>query len=175
MRPALGLIVGGMEMTGITLNETRIANIPATREWWLRTAGVQSRYYTFSPDGKHVAFCGARANDTFNTLFVDGKALLTSTGLNSIGLISWSADGKHLYWTSAEKASDRAQPYARVVLDGAPTSLKFSDGDMPPYAGPWEVGAEGALQILLFDGATAKRYRITPGSRDIETALAAAK
>ena len=30
MRPALVLMVGGMEMTGITLNETRIANIPAT-------------------------------------------------------------------------------------------------------------------------------------------------
>ena len=163
-------------MTGITLNETGLPNIPSTREWWLRTAGAQSRYYAFSPDGKHIAFCGMRADDTRNTLFVDGKALLPSTGLNSISLVNWTPDGRHLYWTSLEKGSDRPQAYVRVVLDGAPTSLKFSAGDLPPWAGPWEVGADGALQILLFDGATAKRYRITPGSTaGIDTALAAAK
>ncbi len=62
-----------------------------------------------------------------------------------------------------------------VVLDGVPTSLKVSYEELLPWVGPWEVGADGA-QVLRFDRATAKRYRITPRSgTSIETALAAAK
>jgi hypothetical protein len=115
-------------------------------------------------------------NDNRNTLFVDGKALMASMGLNSLSFISWTPDSKHLFWLSGEKGTDRPQPYSRLVLDGAPTSLKLSYEELPPWAGPWEVAADGALQILRFDGATAKRYRITPGSgTSIETALAAAK
>jgi hypothetical protein len=176
VRPAMVLVVGGQEIPGITLNETALPNIPATREWWLRTAGFQSRYYAFSPDSKHIAFCGARATDNRNTLFVDGKALLPSIGLNYLSFINWTPDSKHLFWLSGEKGTDRPQPYSRVVLDGAPTSVKLSYEEMPSSPGPWEVGADGTLQILRFDGPTAKRYRIAPGSgTSIETALAAAK
>jgi hypothetical protein len=54
--------------------------------------------------------------------------------------------------------------------------VKVGYEEMPPWAGPWEVGAVGALQILKFDGAAAERYRITPGpGASIDTALAAAK
>jgi hypothetical protein len=175
VRPDQVLIVNGQEMAGVTLTEMGIPNIPTTREWWIRMAGAQSRFYTFSPDGRHIAFSGARPGDAHPALFVDGKPLLATLGPGSISLATWSSDGKHLFWTSEETGTDRPQRHARVVVDGAPTSVTFSNGDLPPYAGPWEVGADGVLQVVLFDAQAAKRYRITPGATGIDAAPSAAK
>ena len=57
----------------------------------------------------------------------------------------------------------------------ATTALIF-DFDQPATYGVWQVGADGASRLLVFEGPVAKPYRITPGTdTNIVVVLAAAK
>jgi hypothetical protein len=174
-RPAMMLMVNGQEMAGITLGEFVVPNATEIRTWWVEQWGLHAKYYVFSPDGKHIAFTGIRAGDKQNAVFVDGKALGATAG-NTTSFVTWTPDSKHVYWTSPEKSAERAQPYARVFLNGKPTTARIFDFDQPTTYGTWQVGADGALRLVVFEGAVAKRYRVTPGTdTNIDAVLAAAK
>lgn len=46
----------------------------------------------------------------------------------------------------------------------------------PTAPGAWEVGADGALRLVVFEGPVTKRYRVIPGTdTNIDVVLAAAK
>ena len=60
-------------------------------------------------------------------------------------------------------------------MDGKATPVRLFDFKQPVYPGSWQMAPAGALQVLVFEGAAAKRYRIRPGSETIDTALAGVK
>lgn len=174
-RPARVLVVNGQDMPGITLGEFQVPNATGVRQWWAEQWGLAAKYYVFSPDGKHIAFTGIRAGDKQTAVFVDGKALVATAGDTS-SFATWTPDSKHLYWTSLEKSAERPNPYARVFLNGTPTTARIFDNDQPTTPGIWQVGPDGALRLVVFEGASAKRYRITPGAEpNIDSVLAALK
>jgi hypothetical protein len=72
--------------------------------------------------------------------------------------------------------TERPQPYARVFLDGKATTARIFDNLQPTTYGTWQVGADGALMLIVFEGPVTKRYRITPGvDSNIDQVVAAAK
>ena len=95
---------------------------------------------------------------------------------NSTSFPTWTPDSKHLFFLSQERSKERPQPYNRVFLNGKATTARSFDFQQPTTPGTWQVGANGALQFVVFEGPVAKRYRITPGAEPgIDAALAAAK
>jgi Tol biopolymer transport system component len=174
--PTLVLVMDGQEVAGITIGEFIVPNAGDVREWWARQWGLAAKHYVFSPDGKHIAFTGIRAGSKQTEVFVDGKSLLVATSGTATSYVSWTPDGKHVFWTSLERSKERPQPYARVFLNGQPTTARIFDFEQPTTPGIWQVGADGALRLVVFEGAVAKRYRIAPGSApDIDAVLAKAK
>jgi hypothetical protein len=174
--PTTVLVVSGQEMPGITLNDFTVPNSAAEHDWWKGVWGAPAKYYVWSHDGAHIAFPGMRAGDSRRTLFVDGKPVFVATAGIFIQFPTWTPDNKHLLFIAQEKGTERPQPYQRIFLDGAPTAARIFDFEQPTTPGLWEVGADGALQLLVFEGPVAKRYRITPeANTSIESVLANAK
>jgi len=153
------LVVDGTEFADILLNDLSISQM--MRNWWVAAWGVQSRYYMFSNDGKHIAFSGARANETRYSVYVDGKPIFALPVSKQVSFLNWTPDGNHLLWVSEEKLGQ--QQTMRVVVDGKPSPLKFS-GDQPAYPGVWQIGTDGVLLFLAFEAPVAKRFRLTPGN-----------
>jgi WD40-like Beta Propeller Repeat len=153
-----------------------VPNATQTRQWWVEQWGLQAKHYVFSPDGRHIIYTGIRASDKQNAVFVDGKALLVATAGIAPSFPTWTPDSKHVYWTSLEKSAERPQPFSRVFLDGKATTARIFDTVQPATYGIRQVGGNGALQLLVFEGPMTKRYRITPGAdSNIDSVLAAAK
>ena len=176
IKPSMVLVVDGKEMAGITLAEFIVPNAAEIRAWWVEQWGLHTKYDVFSPDGKHIAFAGLRASDKQSAVFVDGKAVSVAMPGNTSSFVTWTPDSKHVYWTSFEKSAERPQTYTRVFLDGKPTTARIFDFDQPTTPGIWQVGADGALQLVVFEGPVAKRYRITPGTNtNIDAVLSTAK
>lgn len=153
------LVVDGTEYADILLNDLSISQM--MRNWWVAQWGVQSKYYMFSDDGKHIAFTGARANETKYSVYVDGKAIFALPVSKLVSFLSWTPDGNHVLWISDEKLGQ--QQSMSVVVDGKPSPLKFS-GDQPAYPGVWQIGTDGVLQFLVFEGQATKRFRLTPSN-----------
>jgi hypothetical protein len=170
------LVVNGQDMAGVTLGEFVIPNAAEVQAWWVEQWGLPAKYYVFSPDGKHIVYTGIRASDKRSAVFVDGKALFVATAGPATSFPTWTPDSKHLFWTSLERSAERPQPYPRVFLDGKATTARIFDFEQPTTYGLWQVGADGALRLVVFEGPVAKRYRITPGNdTNIDVVLAAAK
>jgi hypothetical protein len=168
-----GLFVDGAEVSGVTLPVEAAVAHSLKAPLWIAAHGPQSKFYEFSPDGKHVVFAGTRANDPKVTLFVDGKAVASAApGFGPFEYVSWSRDGKHLYWALNEKPGPA--PSYRVFVDGKPANAVF--GANQPVGNVWEIAADGKMQLLTFDGAVAKRYVVSPDpGADVDKLLAAAQ
>ncbi len=174
--PSMALVVDGQEMPGIALGEFVVPNAGEIRQWWADQFGENAKYYAFSPDGKHIVYSGIRAADKQAVVFVDGKALFVAVARNSTSFPTWTPDSKHLYFLSQERSKERPQPYNRVFLNGKATTARAFDFQQPATFGTWQVGANGALQFIVFEGPVAKRYRIAPGAEPgIDAVLASAK
>jgi hypothetical protein len=172
--PTLVLVVDGKDLsTGVALGEFVVPNAGQIREWWANQWGLQAKHYVFSPDGRHVVYTGIRDKQTW--MFVDGKALIVAAG-NTTSFPSWTPDSKHVYWMAQEKTAERPQAFPRVFLNGKATTVRIVDFQQPTTYGHWQVGADGSLKLVTFEGAVTKRYRIIPGADStIDTVLAAAK
>jgi hypothetical protein len=73
-----------------------------------------------------------------------------------------------------------ADPHTRnlllALLHLAVVTAKLCGSGDPPLTASGQVGADGALRLVVFEGPVAKRYRITPGTdTNIDVVLAAAK
>jgi hypothetical protein len=93
-------------------------------------------------------------------------------GSGVFGFVTWSPDGKHLFWTGTEKVGTNTM--SRVFADGKPADAAF--GANQPTGSIWEMGADGKLLLLVAEGQVIKRYRITPAAgTNIDTLLATAQ
>jgi hypothetical protein len=165
------LVVDGVEMPGVSLAD--IPMHPWVDKWWTERYGPEFKYYQFSPDGKHVATFGKGDPSMQFTVFVDGKPLVVDATRSNALYLSWSPDSKHVFWSGGKQSG--VELVTRVFVDGQASSVTYT-GSQPPYPGTWGIGADGVLSVLAFEGADAKRYRVTPDRAvTIDTVLAAMK
>jgi hypothetical protein len=130
------------------------------------------RRLAFSPDGKHIAYPGFRqADNTKQGIAIDGKFL--PTGVFSHYALTFTPDGKHLFWLSRLPTAPRHVIY----LDGERVAeIDQTLGLENETEAWWSMGNDGVLTFIGQDGGTMKRYRITPGAgSSVETMLAKAR
>lgn len=118
--------------------------------------------YTFSPDGKHIAyFCTSTNSAAGNDVGVclDGKYTSMGPAGGSLMNLTFSADSNHLFWIRHVGGSG-----FRMYADGKPVL----DGGLPSVAGfqkeAWQTDGNSGMVILTQDGASFKRVSITPSS-----------
>ncbi len=120
---------------------------------------ISTRPYIFSPDSKHVAyFCrstnSAAGNDIY--LCLDDKAVrLGASGYYAN--LTFSGDSSHLMWTK-----NKPQGEIRIFVDGQPVQDGFPMSTGGFQKETWQIGPDGNLLVLLEDGDSLKRIRITP-------------
>ena len=118
-----------------------------------------TRSYTWSPDGKHVAYFCHPTNPAANDdmfLCLDGKGTRLG-GPGGYGNLAFTSDSNHLMWTkNGPQSSFRAFADGKAVVEGF----------MPAVSGfvneTWQVTDDGALSVLLEDQTALKRVTITP-------------
>jgi dipeptidyl aminopeptidase/acylaminoacyl peptidase len=133
----------------------------------------QDAIVKFSPDGKHVVYAGRDSkNPSRQGIWVDGK-MITPFTAPQINRVTFTPDSQHVAW-AVPGLKDNVGVY-RVFVDGREVlASKISGADNT--AGTWEMGSDGTLTFLGFDGDALKRFRIPPpGDSSIATMLAAAK
>jgi len=136
--------------------------------------------FIFSPDSKHVAY-GAYApgqgESAVRGLAVDGTFIRTPqpfAAVDPIQNVTFSPDGRHLFWLYTGLQGDRSAVY----LDGVRV-LNLQDNSLSrrsvtdPLTPRWSVGADGVLTLIAQDGESIKRFRITPGPETSIETLAA--
>lgn len=123
--------------------------------------------FTFSPDGKHIAYAASSADGRTRGISIDGKfipfAQLPAFAMHSA---TFTPDGKHLIWVAGLSGTQSA-----VYVDGLRAvefshnglSLLQTDGNEPLEA-KWSMGDDGVLTFIAEDGGSLKRFAITPGS-----------
>jgi len=135
------------------------------------TVGVK-----YSPDGSHYAYCALSGSDY--VVMADGKEIFrdNKTGVQnmitdmSCGGLGWSANGKHVYFTSAIKATS-SMDAARFVWDGEASPVG-ADGDYRDYgfsndgnhfAYTWiNPSNPSGPQKLIVDGKPAAYFATNP-------------
>ena len=116
--------------------------------------------FVFSHDGAHLAFASGTPNG--GAVAIDDGMFVTDAIRHSD--ITFTPDGRHLMWLGTRSGNRR-----RVYVDGMPVL----ECDQP--AGPqqsaetwWSMGADGVLTLIAQDGAELKRFRVAPGSSNID-------
>lgn len=117
-------------------------------------------YYTFSPDGKHLAyFCHSASASSGNEegVCLDGKYLPQGQG-NALANLMFSSDSNHLLWSFRQGANMRVFVDDNPVLDGGATSPGGTS------AQAWQPDGKDGLIVLVHDTDSFKRVSITPAS-----------
>ncbi len=124
---------------------------------------VNGSYYTFSPDGKHIAyFCHSTSPSAGNEegVYLDGKYMPQGQG-NALSNLTFSSDSNHLFWNFRRGPNVRIFADNKPVLDsGAPSPGGFQ-------AQAWQVDGKSGLVVLVHDGDSFKRVTITPASSSV--------
>jgi hypothetical protein len=124
------------------------------------TQWERAQYVMFSPDGKHTAWRGVSKREPNRSgLAVDGK--LVTQPMNFVRRPTFTPDSQHLLWAVRE-TSTAFRPRYQLYVDGRPT-LTFEES-FEAYPWSWEMGEDGVLQFLAFDGPVIKRYRVKADS-----------
>jgi hypothetical protein len=116
-------------------------------------------YYTFSPDGRHIAyFCHSASASAGNEegVCLDGKYMQQGQG-NALSNLTFSSDSNHLFWNFRQGPNVRIFADNKPVLDGGAPSVGFQ-------AQAWQPDGKSGLVILVHDGDSFKRVTITPAS-----------
>jgi hypothetical protein len=98
----------------------------------------QSARVQFSPDGNHYAYCALSGSDY--VVMVDGKELFRDSKTNvqgsidaaSCGNLAFSANSKHVYFTSQSRPGNSSSDGFRFVWDGQASPLG-ADADYRDY------------------------------------------
>ncbi|HKW63275.1 MAG TPA: hypothetical protein VJN89_12070 [Candidatus Acidoferrum sp.] len=110
--------------------------------------------FAFSRDGAHFAHFALSPNGQDRGIFLDGKLTLTLPQGNPSQL-TFTPDGRHLFWAQAYDGGMRIYMDGKVVAQG--------DRAMTPGStGWWEMTADGTLLCLLQGDDGIKRVSITP-------------
>lgn len=112
--------------------------------------------FTFSPDGKRVAYFEMQPNNS-SAVYVDGRLASVFPGSQPENL-TFTPDGRHLYWLAGTGNQQT------VYVDGRPAVQFDGNQQLQLAGGTWEVGADGTLTIVAQAGDAIKRFRITPGA-----------
>jgi hypothetical protein len=118
---------------------------------------VNGSYYTFSPDGKHLAyFCHSTSASAGNEegVCLDGKYMPQGQG-NALSNLTFSSDSNHLFWNFRQGPNVRIFADNKPVLDSGAPSVGFQ-------AQSWQADGKSGLVILVHDGDSFKRVTITP-------------
>jgi hypothetical protein len=145
----------GQASRSVVIDGVRPAPAPVAHE----TGDVPAQF-TFSQDGKHLAF--ASFSGQARAVAVDDGVFATDA-LASYD-VTFTPDGKHLVWLGG-----RSGNRLRVYVDGEPVL----ESDQPATSRQsvetwWNMGGDGVLTYLAQDGGVLKRFRVTPGSSSIE-------
>ncbi|MBN2355293.1 PD40 domain-containing protein [candidate division KSB1 bacterium] len=95
------------EMTRYYQQRTAVIARHAVEGEMIITKGIGNTYPTWSPNGETLAYCGSKSSDYLTQThlqlysFKNGKKEVIKHGVNSA--ISWSADGKVLYYSRIER------------------------------------------------------------------------
>jgi hypothetical protein len=118
--------------------------------------------FQFSPDGSRVSYIEEASNRIKTVPVQGGAATVVYEGQSGTGNVTWSADGRHIYFTEAEPAA------GEFVLRRAPAGGGSSEevfrsprafGLTPGGNSPLLAGAAGAAV-----GAPRPRLRRPPGT-----------
>jgi hypothetical protein len=121
--------------------------------------------FAFSPDGKHIAYPSFPAsNPGARALALDGKLVPTETTMNYS--ILFSPDSKHVMWVGHRIGA----PKQVIYLDGEPVlDVDQTSGLMNEPAVYTSVNSDGVFTVVAQHGGAMKRFRITPGTRSVES------
>jgi hypothetical protein len=118
--------------------------------------------YTFSPDGKHLAYFCTSANPAAGNdvgVCLDGKYTSMGPASGSLMNLTFSADSNHLFWIRRVGGSG-----FRMYADGKPVL----DGGLPSVGGfqkeAWQTDGKSGMVILTQDGTNFNRVAISPSS-----------
>ena len=157
-----GLNVDGVDdASAVPAAFARVPHGPATE---------QPGKFVFSPDSKHIAWFGQVPALNAWGLHIDGKFFPVWS--NGAVAPTFTPDSRHLFWV------DHAQNENKFVvyLDGKEVTRFEWNSLAINRANWWDMGADGVLTLVVPDGGSLKRIRVTPGSdTSVETLLAAAK
>ena len=122
---------------------------------------TRNPYFVWSPDGKYLARMARHPDGTSPGLYINGAlAYPTQMGVFHPG---FTPDSHHFVWQAAEHFPDRGPPYYITYVDGVALT-KLSGDPFQSNKRAWLVDSAGVLTFLGIDGASVKRYRVTPES-----------
>ena len=161
-----GLVVDGKLLDGVA---------PEGFQAWPGDQGYPP-LVLLSPDGKHVVYVATPAGKKNEwALFVDDKPVFPDPKRQTLQLLAFTPDGKHLYW-EAHAESNRPGPDDHMIYVDGKAALQIHPSSFDGLPSAWHMDADGAVQFLsVGDDGTVLRYRITPSSdTNVQTLVSAA-
>ena len=131
--------------------------------------------FTFSPDGKHVAYLAQRKSDNASGLFLDEGKPLSLTARTRGRAPIFSTDGKHLYWSVLQNDPATNKPTHYIYANGKEVA-KFDNvslGNFETDPGAWQSLPDGSLVAIGAVGDKVIRYHVTPDEGSSVTSAAA--
>lgn len=130
--------------------------------------------FLFSQDGKHVVHYGELSADRRRGFFIDGKYIGDPVGSVPYNP-TFTPDGRHLLWAAQVHSPDFKIQEFVVFVDGRSSArFDFSNDNVGllRVPGAWEMGTDGVLTFIAFQGNAIKRFRITaPEDTSIDTCV----
>lgn len=125
--------------------------------------------FTFSPDGKHIAYASLPTSGQGRGVAIDNKLFVTETAGNFA--ITFTPDSKHLAWIGTPPGGQKNHVY----VDGERVlEVDLTQGLMNNPQVYTSMGSDGVFTVVAQHGGAIKRFRITPGTSSIESMAAKA-
>jgi hypothetical protein len=122
---------------------------------------------TFSHDGKHIAYAALSPDQRVRGLSLNGKFIpYSQVPAFPAANRTFTPDGKHLLWLTGFQRGRSAiyvDGVRAVELDNPGLGLIHTAGT-DRLSTWWSMAIDGTLTVIAQDGASLKRFRITPGA-----------